>query len=98
MYVDALNSEDGIPKIGTAWDQAMKNLYQTATRRAKEIYKKAMDTVQFPIEENDLEMYHEKAYDESVKLFNQLTKLDGDRDAYEKNLEKLTVRLRKYMF
>ena len=93
MYVGALNSEDGIPKIETAWDQAMKNLYNTAMTRAKETYKKAMDILQFPIEENFLLMHHEEAYKEAVKLFSQLTELDGDRDACKKNLEDLTVRL-----
>ena len=96
MYIDALNSEDGIPKIETAWDQAMKNLYQTATSRAKEIYKKTMSALQFPIDEKDLLMYHKEAYEESEKLFNQLTELDGDRDAYEKNLKDLTVCLLLY--
>ena len=91
MYVSALNSEDGIPKIGTAWDQAMKNLYYTATCRAKETYKKAMDILQFPIEEKYLLKHHEEAYKESVKLFNQLTELDGDKDTNKKNLEDLTV-------
>ena len=91
MYVGALNSEDGIPKIGTAWDQAMKNLYHTAMSRAKETYKKAMDILQFPIEENCLLMHHEEAYKESVEVFSQLTKLDADRDTCIKNLEDLTV-------
>ena len=91
IYVDALNSEDGIPRIGTAWDQAMKNLYEFATSRAKEEYKEAMSTLQFPIEESEIQKKHKEAYEQSMKLFEQLTELDGDRDAHQKNYEELAV-------
>ena len=91
IYVDALNSEDGIPRIGTAWDQAMKNLYEFATSRAKEMYKKVMSTLQFPIEESEIHKKHKEAQEQSMKLFEQLTELDGDRDAYRKNYEELAV-------
>ena len=91
IYVDALNSEDGIPRIGTAWNQAMKNLYESATSRAKEMYKKAMSTLQFPIEEGEIQKHHKEAYEQSMKLFEQLTELDGDRDTYQKKREELDV-------
>ena len=91
IYVDALNSEDGIPRIGTAWNQAMKNLYESATSRAKEMYKKVMSTLQFPIEENTIQKHHQEAYEQSMELFKQLTELDGDRDAYQKNFDELDV-------
>ena len=91
IYVDALNSEDGIPRIGSAWDQAMKNLYESAIRRAKELYKKTMSVLQFPIEESEIQKRHQKAYEQSTELFKQLTELDGDRDAYQKNFDELAV-------
>ena len=91
IYVDALNSEDGIPRIGSAWDQAMKNLYESATSRAKEMYKDVMSVLQFPIEEDEIQKHHKEAYEQSMELFKQLTELDGDKDAYQKNLEELAV-------
>ena len=91
IYVDALNSEDGIPRIGSAWDQAMKNLYEFATSRAKEMYKKVMSSLQFPIEEDEIQKHHQGAYEQSMELFKQLTELDGDRDAYKKNFDELDV-------
>ena len=91
IYVDALNSEDGIPRIGTAWDQAMKNLYVSAIRRAKDMYQEAMSVLQFPIEESEIQKHHKEAYEQSMELFKQLTELDGDKDAYQKNLQELTV-------
>ena len=91
IYVDELNSEDGIPRIGSAWYQAMKNLYESATNRAKEMYKKAMSVLQFPIEEDEIQKHHKEAYEQSLEIFKQLTALDGDRDTYQKNLEELAV-------
>ena len=91
IYVDALNSEDGIPRIGTAWDQAMKNLYESATSRAKDKYKKTMSDLQFPIDEDEIQKRHEEAYEQSMKLFKKLTELDVDRDTYQKNCEELDV-------
>ena len=91
IYVDELNSEDGIPRIGSAWDQAMKNLYESAIRRAKEMYKKAMSDLQFPIEEDEIEKHHKEAYEQSMELFKKLTELDGDRDANQKNFDELAV-------
>ena len=91
IYVEALNSEDGIPRIGSAWDQAMKNLYEFATSRAKEMYKEVMSNLQFPIEESEIQKRHQEARERSTELFKLLTELDGDRDAYQKNFDELDV-------
>ena len=77
--------------VGSAWDQVMRNMYQTATERAIEKYDEDMNCLHFPIEEDDLQVHHIEAFEKSVELFKQLTKLDSDRDAFDKHLEKLTV-------
>ena len=91
IYVHDLNSPEGIPMVGSAWDQVMKNMYQTATERAIEKYDEVMNCLHFPIEEDDLLVHHIEAFEKSEELFKQLTKLDSDRDAFDKHLEKLTV-------
>ena len=79
--------------VGSAWDQVMMSMYQTATERATEKYDEDMNCLYFPIEEDDLQVHHKKAFKKSVELFRQLTKLDTDKAAFDKHLEKLTVRL-----
>ena len=91
MYIDALNSPEGIPKVASTWEQVMKNTYQTATNRAIEEYKSNMDTLKFPIEDNDVQMHHRMCYEKAVKLFEQQTELDSDGDAHFEHLEKLSV-------
>lgn len=91
MYVDALNSPNGIPNVGSAWDQVMESTYATATSKALDLYKSKMTELVFPIEEDDLQMKHRVSLEESVQLFNQLTQLDSNGNAYEKHLGKLTV-------
>ena len=91
MYVNALNSPEGIPKVGSAWEQVMKNTYQTATNRAIEEYKSNMATLHFPIEDNNIQMHHRMSYERALKLFKQLTKLDSDDNVYQQHLEQLSV-------
>ena len=91
MYVNALNSPEGIPKVGSAWEQVMKNTYQTATNRAIEEYKSNMATLKFPIEDSIVQMRHRVSYENAVKLFKQLTKLDSDDNVYQQRLEELSV-------
>ena len=91
MYVNALNSPERIPKVGSAWEQVMKNTYQTATNRAIEEYKNNMDTLKFPIEDSIVQMHHRMYYESAVKLFKQLTKLDSDDNLYQQHLEELSV-------
>ena len=91
MYVNALNSPEGIPKVGSAWEQVMKNTYQTATNRAIEEYKSNMATLRFPIEDNSVQKHHRMCYESAVKLFKQLTKLDSDDNVYQQHLEELSV-------
>ena len=77
--------------VGSAWDQVMMSMYQTATERAIEEYDVVMNRLCFPIEEDDLKEHHIKAFKTSEKIFRQLTRLDSDRAAFDKHLEKLTV-------
>jgi len=92
MYVDALNSPEGIPEVGSAWDQVMKNTYQMATARAIEMYKSEMSVLSFPMEEGDLKLrIHLEAAKKAIECFQQLTWLDTDGDVYSEHLSQLSV-------
>ena len=91
MYVDALNSPNGIPKVGSAWDQVMANTYQTAIKAALEMYDSRMSNLVLPMEENELIVQHRSAFEESVQKFKVLTELDYDGNAFEKHYGQLKV-------
>ena len=91
MYVDALNSPNGIPKVGSAWDQVMANTYQTAIKAALEMYDSRMSNLVLPMEEEQLKFQHRSAFEESIKKFETLTKLDSDGNAFEKYYGQLMV-------
>ena len=91
MYIHALNSPDGIPEVGSAWDQVMKNTYQMAKAKAKELYKSKMSVLSFPMEEGELKRFHSDATKVATECFQQLTQLDTDGDAYSKHLSQLSV-------
>ena len=91
MYVDALNSPTGIPKVGSAWDQVMANTYQTAIKAALEMYESRMSNLVLPMEENELIVQHRSAFEESVQKFEVLTELDSDGNTFEKHYGLLKV-------
>ena len=91
MYVDALNSPNGIPKVGSAWDQVMANTYQKAIKAALEMYDSRMSNLVLPMEENELIVQHRSAFEESVQKFKVLTELDSDGNAFEKHYGQLKV-------
>ena len=91
MYVDALNSPTGIPKVGSAWDQVMANTYQTAIKAALGMYESRMSNLVLPMEENELIVQHRSAFEESVQKFKVLTELDSDGNAFEKHYGQLKV-------
>ena len=90
-YVEALNSPKGIPEIGSAWEQALKNTYQIATAKAIELYKSKMSGLSFPMDEGVLKKFHSEAREQATEHFKQLTGLDTDGDAYNKHLSQLLV-------
>ena len=98
LYVNALNSPEGIPNVRSVWEQVMKNTYQTATNRAIEEYKSNMATLKFPIEDSIIQMHHRMYYESAVKLFKQLTKLDSDDNVYQQHLEDLSVSIIAIIF
>ena len=91
MYVDALNSPEGIPEVSSAWDQVMKNTYHIATTKATELYKSKMSVLTFPMEDGDLKRIHSEATEETTECFQKLTRLDSDGDAFEEHLSQLSV-------
>ena len=92
MYVDALNSPEGIPEVGSAWDQVMKNTYQIAKAKATELYKSTMSVLTFPMEDAELKSIHSEAAGKAVECFQQLTRLDTD-GTFRENLAHLQVRM-----
>ena len=92
MYVDALNSPEGIPEVGSTWDQVMKNTYQIATTKPTELYKSKMSVLTFPMEDDDLRRIHSEATKEAVECFQQLTRIDTD-GVFKEYLTHLQVRI-----
>ena len=91
MYVDALNSPEEIPEVGSAWDQVMKNTYQMAKAKAMEVYNSKMSALSFPMEDGELMRIHSEATKEAIECFQQLTWLDTDGDVYSYHLSQLSV-------
>ena len=91
IYVDALNSPEGIPEVSSTWDQVMTNTYQIATTKAIEVYKSKMSDLTFPMEDGDLKRIHQEATEKSVECFQQLTWLDTDGGVYSDHLSQLSV-------
>ena len=91
IYVDALNSPEGIPEVSSAWDQVMTNTYQIATAKAIEVYKSKMSDLTFPMEDGELKRIHQEATEKVFECFQQLTWLDADGDVYSYHLSQLSV-------
>ena len=98
IYVDALNSPEGIPEVASAWDQVMKNTYQIATTKATELYKSKMSLLTFPMEDAELKSIHSEAAREATECFHKLTRLDSDDGAFEEHLLQLSVSTYKSNF
>ena len=91
IYVDALNSPEGIPEVSSTWDQVMKNTYQIATAKAIEVYKSKMSGLTFPMEDSEMKRIHQETTEKSIECFQQLTWLDTDGDVYSDHLSQLSV-------
>ena len=92
LYVDALNSPDGIPVIGSTWRRVLEATYTDGMENAAKIYSEKMkNTVHLPMEDEDLLKCHRKGVEEAMKKFNQAASLDSESELYQTYLDKLMV-------
>ena len=93
LFVDALNSPDGIPVIGSVWQRVLEATYISGVENALKGYREIMEEMaqQLPINSEKLLITHRKGIEESMQRFNQAASLDCERELYRTYLDKLMV-------
>ena len=91
LYVDALNSPDGIPVIGSTWRCVLEATYTNGMENAAKIYSEIMtNIVHLPMEDEYLLKCHRKGVEEAMKRFNQAASLDSENELYQTYLNERT--------
>ena len=94
LYVEALNSPNGIPEIGSTWQRVLEATYTNGVEEALKSYQAAMDaaiTGKLPMENQDLLNIHNSAVKKSLKMLEHAASLDSESKLYQDYLEKLMV-------
>lgn len=93
LFVDALNSPDGIPVIGSIWQRVLEATYISGVDKAWKGYKDIMEETaqKLPMNSEELLINHRKGIEESMQRFNQAASLDCESELYRTYLDKLMV-------
>ena len=91
LYVDALNSPDGIPVIGSTWQCVLEATYTDGMENAAKIYSEII--VHLPMADEYLLKCHRKGVKEAMKRFNQAASLDSENELYQTYLNELMATL-----
>lgn len=93
LFVDALNSPDGIPVIGSIWQRVLEATYISGVDKALKGYKDIMEETaqKLPMNSEELLINHRKGIEESMQRFNQAASLDCESELYRTYLDKLMV-------
>ena len=93
LFVDALNSPDGIPVIGSIWQQVLEATYISRMENALKGYRDIMEETaqQLPMDSEKLLINHKKGIEESIQRFNQAASLDCESELYRTYLDKFMV-------
>lgn len=91
LYVEALNSPEGVPVVGSIWQRVLGASYPDAVEKAVMSYKDMMGKAILPMENEQLLEHHQRAVDESLKSFHVTAALDSEIELYQNYLGKLMV-------
>lgn len=93
LYVEALNSPEGVPVVGSTWQRVLEATYRDGMEKAVVSYRDMMgkEMKSLPMENEQLLDHHQRAVDESLKSFQRAAALDSESEQYQNYLEKLMV-------
>ena len=93
LYVEALNSPEGVPVVGSTWQRVLEATYRDGMEKAVVSYRDMMgkEMKSLPMENKQLLDHHQRAVDESLKSFQRAATLDSESEQYQNYLEKLMV-------
>ena len=97
LYVEALNSPNGIPAIGSTWQRVLEATYTNGLEEALKSYQAAMDaaiTGKLPMGNQDLLNIHRRAVRKSLEMLKHTTSVDCERKLFQEYLDKLMVKIR----
>lgn len=89
--MEALNSPDGVPEVGSTWERVVQSTYATATAKSVETYQAEMANVRFPVSFISLMAAHSDAQAKAISVFDKFTQVDNEREIYNTSLETMTV-------